>query len=352
MDKLKTKKKLGKTSLQIPPVIFGTSCLGNLYQALEDNVKLEIIKEWFRCVESPVVIDTAGKYGAGLALEVIGQGLHRLGIKQDEIIISNKLGWFRTPLKTPEPTFEPGVWINLKNDAIAKINYRGIIECYEQGLELLNGYKTDIVSVHDPDEYLVTASSKKEYNIRLNNILEAYTALFDLKAKGEVKAIGVGSKDWRVIRQLTDRINLDWVMLAISFTVMTHPPEIIDYMQELNTKGIPILNSAVFHGGFLTGGNFFDYRLVDRANEKDVPLFDYRDKFYKICKQYEIKPAEACVAFGMSFPGIISIALNTSDPERISQNVNLVKKEIPDDFWKDMKDAGLIDWNYPIAGHN
>lgn len=83
----------------MPPIIFGTSCLGNLYQALYDDVKLEIIKEWFRCVEFPVVIDTAGKYGAGLALEVIGQGLHKMGIKPNEIIISNKLGWLRTSLK-------------------------------------------------------------------------------------------------------------------------------------------------------------------------------------------------------------------------------------------------------------
>jgi D-threo-aldose 1-dehydrogenase len=352
MEKLKLKRKLGKTSLQIPPIIFGTSCLGNLYQALEDDVKFEIIKEWFRCVESPVAIDTAGKYGAGLSLEVIGRGLHMLGINPEEIIISNKLGWFRIPLKTPEPTFEPGVWANLKNDAIAKINYPGIIACYEQGLELLNGYKTDIVSVHDPDEYLAAADSKKEYDRRFNDILDAYTALFDLKAKGEVKAIGVGSKDWRIIRQLTDIINLDWVMLAVSFTIMNHPADITEYIQELTGRGIPIINSAVFHGGFLTGGQFFDYRLVDRTVEKDKPLFEYRDKFYQICKQYEIKPAEACVAFAMTPPGVVSIALNTSNPKRISQNVNLVKKEIPEDFWRAMKDAGLINRVYPYTGHN
>jgi D-threo-aldose 1-dehydrogenase len=350
MKKLKTKRILGKTSLQVPPIIFGTSCLGNLYQALDDDVKLEIIKEWFRCVECPVVIDTAGKYGAGLALEVIGQGLHKMGIKPEEIIISNKLGWLRTSLKTPEPNFEPGVWINLKHDAIARIDYNGIIECFEQGLELLNGYKTDIVSVHDPDEYLAAADSKKEYNRRFNNILEAYIALFDLKTKGKVKAIGVGSKDWKVIRQLTNKVNLDWVMLAVSFTVMTHPPDIIEYIKELYARGIPIINSAVFHGGFLTGGKFYNYRLVDRTNEKDRPLFEYRDKFCKICKTYEIKPAEVCVAFGMTPPGIVSTALNTSDPKRISQNVDLVRKEITNDFWMAMKDIGLIRKDYPFAG--
>src|SRR3989304_5752093 len=110
MKKLTKKSDFGKTGLKIPPIIFGTSCLGNLYRALEDNIKLEIIKEWFEYIESPVVIDTAGKYGAGLALEVIGNGLRKLNISPDKILISNKLGWYRIPLTTPEPTFEIGVW--------------------------------------------------------------------------------------------------------------------------------------------------------------------------------------------------------------------------------------------------
>jgi D-threo-aldose 1-dehydrogenase len=350
VKKLNTKNSLGQTSLKVPPIIFGTSCLGNLYQALEYDVKLEIIREWFRCVESPVVIDTAGKYGAGLALEVIGKGLNKIGIKPDGILISNKLGWFRTPLKTPEPTFEPGVWADLKHDAVQKISYDGIIECYEQGLELLGGYQTDIVSVHDPDEYLAAATSEKDRNKRLDDILCAYRALSELKKSGKVKAVGVGSKDWKTIRELMDKTELDWVMLAVSFTIMTHPPDILDFIEELAARGIGIINSAVFHAGFLTGGQFYDYRLVNRESEDDRPLFEYRDKFYHICDTYGIKPAEACVTFGMTSPGIISIALNTSNPKRISQNVGLVKKQIHGDFWKAMKDAGLIRRDYPYVG--
>ncbi len=350
MEKLKTKNPLGQTSLKVPPIIFGTSCLGNLYQALEYDVKLEIMREWFRCVESPVVIDTAGKYGAGLALEVIGKGLNKIGIKPEEILISNKLGWFRTPLKTPEPTFETGVWADLKHDAVQKISYDGIIECYEQGLELLGSYPTAIVSVHDPDEYLAAATSEKDHNKRFDDILDAYNALSKLKKSGKVRAVGIGSKDWKTIRELIDKTELDWIMLAVSFTIMSHPPDILDFIEELTARGIGIINSAVFHAGFLTGGRFYDYRLVNRENEDDRSLFEYRDKFYHICNTYGIKPAEACVAFGMTPPGIISIALNTSDPKRISQNVNSVQKEIPDDFWKAMKDAGLISRNYPYVG--
>ena len=45
-----------------------------------------------------------------------------LGVEPDKVLISNKLAWKRVPLTTPEPTFEPGVWVNLKNDAVQDIS--------------------------------------------------------------------------------------------------------------------------------------------------------------------------------------------------------------------------------------
>lgn len=99
---------LGRTGLACPPIIYGTSFLGNLYRELMEAEKLALMQEWFKVADGPVMIDTAGKYGAGLALEVIGQGLEKLGIAPEQISISNKLGWYRVPLETNEPTFEPG----------------------------------------------------------------------------------------------------------------------------------------------------------------------------------------------------------------------------------------------------
>ncbi len=340
---------MGGTNLMVPPVIFGTSCLGNLYRAMDDQTKLRIIKEWFEWVDAPVVIDTAGKYGAGLALESIGRGLKEMGIDRSNILISNKLGWIRTPLTTPEPTFEPGVWVGIKYDAVQRISYDGIKECYHQGLELLDGYQTEIVSVHDPDEYLAASKDKSDRVKRIDDVLGAYHALNELKAAGQVKAVGIGAKDWYVIKEFTDRIDMDWVMLAISLTIMKHPPDIVDYAADMESRGISIINSAVFHAGFLTGGDFFDYRKVQQPNPSDQPLFEWRETFYTICRHHGITPAEACAGFALTPPSVVSISLNTSKPERIMDNVNLVQARIPEAFWKEMKSAGLIDKNYPFV---
>ncbi len=336
-------REIGSTGIHLPPVVFGTSALGNLYTALDDKVKLEIVREAFRHVPGTVVFDSAGKYGAGLALEKLGECLHRLDIDPRRVVISNKLGWKRIPLTTPEPTFEAGVWKDLKNDAIQDISYEGILSCYEQGNLLLGRkYAPQLVSVHDPDEYLDAAESPDDRKLRMANIVDAYRALSELKAQGKVKAIGVGAKNWKIIRELHQLVELDWVMFANSMTILHHPQELIDFMEQLRNANISIVNSAVFHAGFLIGGDYYDYRLLQPDSDENRRLFDWRNRFFELCRQFTVKPAVACVQFGLAAPGVDSIALNTSKPSNIAANVEAVTSTVPADFWKAMKLEGLI----------
>ncbi len=344
---LTSKRPLGRTGLLAPRVVYGTSYLGNLYKALSYKEKLALIARWFECTDTPVVIDSAGKYGAGLALEVIGLGLTELGISPDDILISNKLGWFRVPLTTDEPTFEPGAWADLDYDCIQTFGYDEIIKCFDQGNQLLGGtYRSEVVSIHDPDEYLLAASDPSDRELRMKEILESYRALFDLKREGRVKAVGIGSKDWTVIKELYAHVPFDWVMFANSFTIFRHPPEILQFMDRLEEDGVGIINSAVFHGGFLTGGDKFDYQEVDAASEMGQKLFGWREAFEAVCLEHLVSPGDAALHFGLSHPAIISIALNTSKPEKMMRNVEILQKKIPESFWKAMKEKGLMDPDY------
>lgn len=325
-----------------PSVIFGTSALGNLFVTLDDQDKLDIVKECILHAKGPVVFDSAGKYGAGLALESLGKCLKELGADPANIIISNKLGWIRTELKTEEPTFEPGVWKNLQYDAVQKISYDGIIECFDEGNELLNGFHPQLVSVHDPDEYMATAKEEAHASRLYQNILDAYQALNDLKQQGKVQAIGVGAKDWKIIQRIATDVPLDWVMIANSMTIKTHPKELADFIQEMSYKGVLVINSAVFHSGFLTGGNFYDYQPVVAGTPTGDPLLQWRESFYEVCNQFDVKPAEACVQYSFRVPGVRAIALSTSHAKRVKENVSLVQRQLPPTFWKALAKRGLI----------
>ena len=336
--------------IKLPTIIFGSSGLGNLYVDIPYKTKLAIIEE---CVKNApggiVMFDTAGKYGAGLALQVLGKALKELGIPNDKVIISNKLGWYQVPLTTPEPTFEKDIWVNIHHDAVQKISYQGIIECFEQGNELLGEYESQMASVHDPDEYLAAAINAEDEAKRYNDILDAYKALNELKAQGRISSVGVGAKNWKSIQRISQDIHLDWVMIANSLSVHSHPKELINFVKELHSKGTSIINSAVFNGGFLVGKDFYNYKFVDGGTVEGKALFDWRNKFQVLCHQFNIQPAEACFSFGFNIPGIDSVALSSSLPEKVRTNVNMATKQIPQTFWQAMKKEGLLESHYQVS---
>lgn len=329
--------------IQLPQVIFGTSCLGNLYQAIPYEAKLAIVRECIINSDGIPMFDSAGKYGAGLALETLGKCLNDLQVRPDEVLISNKLGWYQTELTTPEPNFEKGVWKDIRNDAIQKISYLGILDCFQQGNVLLGNYHAQLLSVHDPDEYIATAKNKTEEDKLYNDILEAYRALHELKAENKIAAIGVGSKDWRLIQRISKDVSLDWVMVANSLTLHSHPADLIEFIADLNDKNVTVINSAVFNGGFLIGSDFYNYKEVDRSKEEGIVLYNWRDAFFELCKQFNIQAAEACFNYGFNIPGVKSVALNTSKPENVKKNIHMATKKVPKEFWVAMVDQGLLD---------
>ena len=325
---------LTRDGLEITPVIFGTSCLGNLYRVLPYETKLELARAWFRTAAKPT-IDSAGKYGAGLALESIGRALRDLAVPADGITVSVKLGWRRKPLTTPEPTFEPGVWAGLAYDAEQDISYHGIMRCYDEACELLGGAcGIDLVSVHDPDEFLAGGGTAED-------ILGAYRALFELKKAGRVRGVGIGAKDWQVIRGLYDSIPFDWVMFACAPTILRHPRELREFMHKLEADRVGIIDSALFNGGFLTGGSMLDYHKADPV--RDAALFEKRADYLAVCKNFSIDPAAAAVEYGFRQPGVVAVSLNTSDPARIPVNAAYAQHHAPAEFWAELIRRKVID---------
>lgn len=339
---MKASKQLGETGIEIPPLVFGATSLGNLFKEIPAADKSEIVASWFNAGLEKVVIDSAGKYGAGMSLEVIGQELERLGVGREEVLISNKLAWRRIPLKGTEPTFEPGAWFGLSHDAVQDISYEGILRCWEDGEKLLGKYSAQLVSVHDPDEYLDAAKDAADRESRVSDIVGAYRALTELRDSGKVSAVGMGAKNWRVIKELSEHCKLDWVMFANSLTIMNHPAELIEFMYELGRKSVGIINSALFHGGFLLGGDFFDYQKLDLNSAEDQSKIQWRDSLRSICDEYGYSVFDVGVAFGRAHPAVTAIALSSSRADRTPSHVEAVDFSPSDEFWQGLKSDGLL----------
>jgi D-threo-aldose 1-dehydrogenase len=347
-----------------PPLIFGTSSLGNLYVALSRETKRSIISEVVKQADihnCSVMFDTAGKYGAGLALEELGAILTELGISPQEVAISNKLGWKRVPLQTSGPTFELDIWVGITNDAVQVISHDGITDCFNQGNELLGGtFRTSIVSMHDPDEYIFAGPNRQKQAAaplpdceryerlkRKGAVVEAIRTMHQWKNDGLVERVGIGSKDIHTIVEIQKEVPLDWAMTACSFTIYSHPPEMLQIFEKLRHQNVIIINSAIFNAGFLLGGDHFNYVKINEVDQ--APLFHWRKQFFQVCEEFQVPALFACVQFSWRFSNncISSIAVNPSEPRHVKEYYDAIAPEnrISDNFWHRMQNLGLIgDW--------
>ena len=77
----------------LPKIIFGTGSLGNLYTEPPYEDKKAVVEAIVKSAGDGVaVFDSAGKYGAGLALEVIGKALEELGVPPEKVMFHPMVG--------------------------------------------------------------------------------------------------------------------------------------------------------------------------------------------------------------------------------------------------------------------
>jgi D-threo-aldose 1-dehydrogenase len=75
-------------------------------------------------------------------------------------------------------------------------------------------------------------------------------------------------------------------------------------------------------------------------------LYKWREEFFCVCKDYNIKPAAACVQFGLHAPGVNSIDLNTTDAKKVKENIDLATTKLPASFWHKAREKRLISGNF------
>ena len=346
MIDLNSKQRVAATELQLPAMGQGCGTLGDPDVVIsEDQAQQTLAAAWDGGLR---YFDTAPWYGNTKSEHRVGQFLRQK--PRREFVVTTKVGRVYRRPDDPE-SFANSPWMarwrgGLPFDLRFDYTRDGILRSYEDSLMRLGLNSVDALAIHDLD----LKHQKNDANVR--DALDAlsdgggYQVLSDLKARGEIKAIGVGINHTGMIRLFLERFDIDYFLVAMPYTLLDQPALDKDFAL-CAEKNANVVIGAVFASGILATGSEGNPAYAYQEAPQEV-LQRVRD-IELVCRRHEIPLRAAAMQFPLAHPLVTSVIPGANSPEQVRQNIEALTYPIPDSFWLEIRDRGLIRQDAPIA---
>ena len=332
MDPLE-RVKLGATELEVTRVSLGCAPIGGLYSDISDNQAQEVVHAALKAGVN--FIDTAALYGAGTSERRVGEALR--GVPRENYVIATKVGWRFEHVPGPSAFSEtwdsPGSWmVESHNDYSADWIERSL----ENSLKRLCIDRIDVVHIHDPDEHFEEAMEG------------AYPVLDRLRSQGIIGAVGAGMNQSEMLVRLARAGDFDCFLLAGRYTILEQGA--LDELLPLCLqKNISIIAGGTYNSGILATGSQGSADGV-RYDYLEAPpsIVDKVRRLEEIADRYRVDIRAAASQFALAHPAVACIVPGTRRPQRVLDNIELVRAEIPTDFWEELRKGELIRSDAPV----
>ena len=303
MTKTMATRKLGSSTVEVPPICFGTSSLGDMPNTYGYTVDAERAKATLEAiVDGPArFIDTSRNYGAGRSEQRIGDMVRALGSLPDGVVVSTKLD---------------------RDMDSRRFDASRARQSLEESLKALGLDRVHLLHLHDP-----------EYAVDLNEVTKkggAVNELFKMKEEGLCDAVGLAAGRTDIMIPILKDWDFDALISHNRFTLVNRHAE--PMMDLAVSKGISILNAAPYAGGVFAKGSASHARYV--YQEADDAMLAPVRQIEAICAEHAVPPGALALQFSMRDPRVTSTICGVSKPERVQQTLDWAALEISDHVWQ------------------
>lgn len=334
-------RQLGNTALHLTELGFGGASLGNLYRPVSDEETGQTVRATLDCGMN--YFDTAPYYGLGLSERRLGDQLRNAG--GQKIILSTKVGRLLRPDPGADTTaLRHGFATPMPFDVHYDYSYDGIMRSHEDSLQRLGLASVDILLVHDIGRLTHGSEHQRHFDDFVNS---GYRALDELRAAGNIKAVGLGVNEWEICDELMAYGQFDCFLLAGRYTLLEQ--DALDaFFPACARHGASIILGGAYNSGILATGTHGN--LVPTYNYRPAPreVLDRVQSIEQICTQHGVTLAAAALQFPLAHPVVTCVIPGLSSAQRVDSTMKLFAEVIPGQFWRDLKAAGLIQQEAPV----
>jgi len=321
--------RLGRTGIVTTRMGIGTGALGGLYEPVPADAAHACIR---RAVELGIRhIDMAPLYGYGDSERRVGEAIR--DCERSSIVLSTKVG---RPLVDPGPGVpEHDRYLGAgPQRPIFDFSREAILRSVQESCARVGVDRFDVLLVHDPDNHMEAA------------LATAIPLLAELRAAGEVDAIGVGTNDPATAAQLVLEADIDCVLIANRFTLLDQAA-LVDLLPACERHGVAVIAAGIFNSGLLADPRrcaMFDYepapaKMIERALALEA-----------ICARYGTPLRAAALQYPLCHPAVRCVLPGCRSSAEVDENVRLLEHEIPREMWLEMVERDLLPAGTPLPG--
>ena len=318
---------------------FGAAPIGNMNRVLgEAEARATVRQAWALGMR---YFDTAPLYGHGLSERRVGAALR--GEPRDAFLLSTKVGRLLQPCAPGAE--DSGIYLGVPPFRVVyDYSHDGVMRSYEASLQRLGLDRVDILYVHDIDA--MTHGSAEAVETRTRELIDqgGWRALDELRAAGDVAAIGAGVNEWEPCARLIELADPDIFLLAGRYTLLEQQA-LATLLPACLARGIGVVVGGPFNSGVLaTGpvaGAIYNYAAAPE------PILRRTEAIEAVCAAHGVKLPQAALQFPLGHRAVVSVIPGGQTPDQVAQNVALLNAPIPDRFWSELKAAGLMSLDAP-----
>jgi D-threo-aldose 1-dehydrogenase len=334
------RRELGATGLEVSVLGFGAAGIGNLYRELSDEDAAAAVRESF--ASGVRYFDTAPFYGFGLSELRVGAALAGA---QPRPVISTKVGRRLVPTGPQDASVGRECYFSPRPFApVFDYGYDSVMHSHAESLERLQVPRVDILLCHDIGRLTHGAA----HGERVREFLDGgYRALRELRDAGVVRAIGLGVNEPEVCVELLRSCDLDCILLAGRYTLLEQPA-LEELLPLCERRRVSIICGGPFNSGILAAGSraaaqsHYDYappppRVLERVRSLEA-----------VCEQHGVPLQAAALQFPLAHPSVATVVAGCANGQEARNIGNMFSHPIPRNFWRALRERGLVDARAPL----
>jgi D-threo-aldose 1-dehydrogenase len=319
--------------------------LGNEFDKLLDNEAQSTLEAaWALGVR---YYDVAPWYGLGLAERRFGHFLHNQ--PREDYLLSSKVGkLLRASEKNRHADMFP--LSDSPNDLVIDYTADGVRRSIEDSLQRLGVSHLDVAFVHDlsPDfAFFPEGGWEKQYAIARKG---AFPALSKMRDEGIIRAWGVGVNTPYAILKVIEDADPDVCLCARQYSLIDHADALNDLFPAVRAKKVSLVMGSALNAGFISGSPRYNY---GKENFKiPQPAIQKLAQLREVAERHGVDLRTAALQFSAAASEAVALVVGAGSEREVRENWNSMQASIPEEFWKELKQARLIEKDAPTPARH